>query len=50
MSKASGFLKKILTLELTHSGQKLPIIYAPVHIARSLERALPLRRAAPPRA
>lgn len=26
MSKASDFLKKILTLELTHSGQKLPII------------------------
>ena len=55
MSKASDFLEKILTLELTHPGQKLPIIYAPViyapvHTARALERALPLRRSTPPRA
>lgn len=49
MSKASSFLEKILTLELTHSGQKLPIIYAPVHIARASERAHLLRRSNPPR-
>lgn len=47
MSKASNFLEKILTLELTHPGQKFPIIYAPVHTARALERAHPLRRSAP---
>lgn len=54
MSKASDFLEKILTLKLTHSGQKLPIIYAliyvPVHTARASERAHPLRRSTPPRA
>lgn len=44
MSKARDFLEKILTLKLTHSGQKLPIIYAPVHIARASGRAHPLRR------
>lgn len=50
MSKARDFLEKILILELTHSGQKLPIIYAPVHIARASERAHLLRRSNPPRA
>lgn len=50
MSKASGFLEKILTLELTHPGQKLPIIYAPAHTAIASERAHLLRRSNPPRA
>lgn len=46
MSKASDFLKKILTLKLTHPGQKLPIIYAPVHTARASGQALLPRRSA----
>lgn len=50
MSNASDFLKKILTLKLTHPGQKLPIIYAPVHIARASGRAHPLRRLTLPQA
>lgn len=50
MSKASGFLEKILTLELTHPGQKLPIIYAPAHTAIASERAHLLRRSNPLRA
>lgn len=50
MPKASDFFKKILTLELTHPGQKLPIIYAPVHIARASGRAHTLRRSTPLRA
>lgn len=46
MSKASDFLEKILTLKLTHSGQKLLIIYAPVHTARASGQALLPRRSA----